>query len=81
MSAVYTPYDGSYVKSHYKYVDDQGRRFRYDNLTAPGGASKGNPFYEVMGHRRYWRYSEERMQRLIAEGRVVQSSPGAVACS
>ena len=31
-----------------------------------------------MGVTRYWRYSEERMAELIAEGRVVQTQPGAV---
>jgi DNA modification methylase len=78
VSPGYTPYDGSYVRSHYKYKDERGRRFRYDNLTAPGGAAKGNPYYELMGHKKFWRYSEERMAKLVAEGRVVQPSPGAV---
>jgi hypothetical protein len=49
-----------------------------DNLTGPGGAAQGNPAYEVMGITRYWRYSRERMQALIAAGRVVQPKPGAV---
>ena len=31
-----------------------------------------------MGVTRYWRYSETRMQQLIAAGRVVQAKPGAV---
>lgn len=37
---VYTPYDESYIKSHYSLVEPgTGRRFRADNLTAarPGG--------------------------------------------
>lgn len=43
-----------------------------------GRSEQGNPRYEVMGVTRYWRYSRERMQALIDEGRVVQTRPGAV---
>ncbi|MDE0258613.1 MAG: DNA methyltransferase [Gammaproteobacteria bacterium] len=76
---VYTDYDPSYVKSFYRHVEEgTGRRYRLDNLTGPGGAAKGNPEYEVMGVRRYWRYSKERMRSLIREGRVVQTKPGNV---
>ena len=76
---VYMPYDASYVESFYKFVEPEtGRRYRLDNLTGPGGAAKGNPEYEVMGVTRYWRYSRERMDALIREGRIVQRRPGAV---
>jgi hypothetical protein len=49
-------------------------------LTAPGGAaeSKGNPHYEFMGVTRYWRYSKENMEKLLKEGRIVQTKPGTV---
>ncbi len=76
--SVYTPYDDSYINKMYNKVDDDGRRYRLDNLTGPGGASKGNPFYEVMGVSRHWRYSQEKMKQLIMEGRVVQTKPGNV---
>ncbi len=76
---VYTPYDREYTDQFYRFTETEtGRRYTLDNLTGPGGAAKGNPSYEVMGVTRYWRYSQERMQELIDEGRVVQSSPGAV---
>jgi DNA modification methylase len=42
----------------------------WDNLTGPGGAAKGNPYYEVLGVKGYWRYSQEKMDQLIREGRV-----------
>ena len=75
----YTPYDQAYIDQYYKNVDpDTGRRYWLDNLQGPGGASKGNPYYEVMGISRYWRYSRERMEQLIAEGRIVQTAPGTV---
>jgi len=76
---IYTPYDDSYVDQSYKYVDtENGRRYRLDNLTGPGGASKGNPKYEVMGVTRYWRYRKDKMNELIAQGRIVQTKPDAV---
>jgi DNA modification methylase len=74
----YGPYDQAYVDRDYRRVDPDGRRYRIDNLQGPGGAAKGNPFYEVMGVSRYWRYSKEKMQELIRQGRVVQTRPGAV---
>jgi hypothetical protein len=67
---LYTPLDESYIESHYTNVDENGRRFRWDNLTGPGGAAKGNAFYEVLGVNKYWRYTPEKMQKLIQDGLV-----------
>ena len=76
---LYTEYDQEYIDNFYRYTEpDSGRRFRLGDLTAPGGAAKGNPHYELMGITRFWRYSQERMQALVDEGRVVQTRPGAV---
>ena len=78
-NTVYTPYDENYLDESYRYVEEgTGRRYRLDNLTGPGGAVKGNPSYEVMGVTRHWRYSRERMDELIAQGRVVQPEGGGV---
>jgi site-specific DNA-methyltransferase (adenine-specific) len=74
----FSEYDGEYVRKKYTQVDSNGRRYMLDNLTGPGGASKGNAYYEVMGVKRHWRYSRENMERLISEGRIIQPSPGAV---
>ncbi len=71
-------YTQDYVEKFYKYVDADGRRYQLDNLTGPGGEAKGNPYYEVMGVKRYWRYSQENMNQLIAQGRVIQTKPGTV---
>lgn len=78
-NSLHTPYDEDYIARFYRHVENgTGRRFRLDNLTGPGGIAKGNPQYEVMGVTRYWRYSREKMQKLIADGRVVQTAPGRV---
>jgi DNA modification methylase len=78
-NASYVPYNQQYIATKYRHVEPgTGRRYRLDNLTGPGGADRGNPKYEVMGVTRHWRYSQTNMERLIAEGRVVQTKPGAV---
>src|SRR5215203_5237930 len=76
---VYTPYDEEYVESNYKHVEPAtGRRYQLDNISGPGGAAKGNPSYEVMGVTRYWRYSEQKMDEMIRQGRIIQNNTGAV---
>ena len=77
-NTIYTDYEPEYVARFSLIEPETNRRYTLDNLTGPGGASKGNPRYAVMGITRYWRYSEECMQQLIAAGRIVQSRPGAV---
>ena len=71
-------YDEKYVNRDYRRRDPDGRYYRLDNIQGPGGASKGNPYYEVMGVSRHWRYSKKRMQELIDANRIVQTQPGAV---
>jgi DNA modification methylase len=75
---IYRPYDETYLDRDYRRVENDGRRYRLDNIQGPGGAEKGNPYYEVMGVSRHWRYSREKMQELIEEGRIIQTRPGAV---
>ena len=75
---LFGPLDPGYVERFYRYQDPDGRAYKLDNMTGPGGAAKGNPYYEVMGVSRYWRYSRERMDALIRQGRVIQTNPGTV---
>ncbi|MBS0181608.1 MAG: site-specific DNA-methyltransferase [Nitrospira sp.] len=75
----FTAYEETYLQSHYSRIEEEtGRRYRLDNLTAPGGAGKGNPSYEFLGVTRFWRYSRKRMEELYKAGRVVQTKPGTV---
>ena len=66
----YTPLSDEYIRSHYTNMDPDGRRYRWDNLTGPGGAAKGNAFFEVLGVSRHWRYSREKMSELLDSGMV-----------
>lgn len=72
----YVALDASYIDSHYRHREKDGRRFRWDNITGPGGAAKGNPYYEVLGVMGHWRFSEAKMKALIAEGRVAVPPKG-----
>jgi len=74
----YRDYDEYYMERDYRRADADGRRYRLDNIQGPGGEKKGNPFYEVMGVSRHWRYSKKRMSELIEVGRIIQTRPGAV---
>jgi len=72
------PYSDEYVATKYRYEDSDGRKYRLDNLAAPGAGTRGHPQYELMGVTRYWRYNQEKMERLVNEGRVIQTKPGTV---
>jgi adenine specific DNA methylase Mod len=77
-NAPYLPYDAAYEDTYYKFVDETGRRYWKDNLTAakPGGDTS----YEWNGVRppkgRYWAYSKANMERMAREGRIVYSKTG-----
>ena len=75
---LYTPLSDDYIGSHYTNIDERGRRFRWDNLTGPGGSAKGNAFYEVLGVKKYWRYTEEKMRALIGQGLVAIPPSGKI---
>lgn len=78
---LYTNYSEDYVTKFYRHVEPgTGRLYQLGDLTAPGGASpeKGNPYFDFLGVRRYWRFTKENMERLYQAGRIVQTKPGAV---
>jgi DNA modification methylase len=75
----YIPLSQEYVEKGYKLVEQKtGRRYQLTAIDGPGGKAKGNPYYEFLGVKRYWRYSKERMEELYKQGRIVQTKPGNV---
>ncbi|MGI8952434.1 MAG: DNA methyltransferase [Chitinophagaceae bacterium] len=72
------PLSQEYIEKTYRHVDENGRKYRLDNLTGPGGAAKGNPYYEFLGISRHWRYSKEKMNQLYKEGKIIQTKEGNV---
>lgn len=73
----YTAYTPEILARDYKYVDvETGEKYRLMPVDGPGGAAKGNPFYEFLGVKGYWRYSETKMKELHEAGEIVLSSTG-----
>lgn len=77
MNTVYVPYTLEYIDEHFKKVLN-GRRYQTVSLAAPGGANKGNPYYEFLGVKRYWIYCKEDMEKLFKEGKIEQTKIGNV---
>ena len=73
----YTAHDPEYIKNFYKYTDENGRRYRLDNLANPN-KNRPNLTYEFLGVTRVWRWSKERMQKAYEDGFVIQTKPGGV---
>jgi len=71
-------YKDEYIEQFYKYQEKDGRKYRLISMIGPGGASKGNPFYEFLGVSKYWRYSEKKMKELFEQGLIIQTKEGAV---
>ncbi len=75
----YGPFEKDYIEENYRYTEaGTGRRYRRGDLTAakPGG----DVSYEWHGARpykgRYWAYSREKMDQMLAEGRIEFRSTG-----
>jgi DNA modification methylase len=71
-------HDERYLKTHYTGIDPKGRRFRLDNATAAGPGPprvfNGKMLKPPSGT--HWRWSQERINQLIADGRIVFTSTG-----
>jgi DNA modification methylase len=62
----------------YCHRDPDGRRYQLTSLLHPEQGKRPNLDYEVMGIRRTWRWSKDRMTGAIERGEVVQTAPGRV---
>lgn len=52
---------------------DEHGPYKLTPVDGPGGAKKGNPYYEFLGVKGYWRYSKETMQKLYDKGLIVST--------
>ncbi len=66
-NSISTAFSNEYITNKFTHYDEEGRRYRLDNLNPPGGRG---PVYEFHGVTKAWRYSKENMLRLEAEGRI-----------
>jgi DNA modification methylase len=62
----------------YCHKDPDGRRYQLTSLLHPEQGKRPNLDYELMGVRRTWRWSKDRMEKAVGEGEVVQTKPGRV---
>ena len=74
----FTGLDESYIESHYGSVDENGRQYQLTSLaaTGPGPSRKfgDNELAPPKGN--HWRYSQENIDELMKEGRIVFTSTG-----
>lgn len=74
----YTELDPAYVERFYRYVEPEtGRRYQLADLVNPN-RNRPNLTYEFLGVTRVWRWTKERMEKTLEEGRIVQTKPGTV---
>ncbi len=80
--AVVIPYDLDNLPEKtaikYRHSDPDGRLWQLTSITSPSQTGDPQRTFEVMGVTRTWRWSRERIQREIDNGRIIQSKPGAV---
>ena len=55
----------------YRYIDEEGRRYKVGDLAAPGS---GGYEYEFLGATRQWRYPQHRMEELLRKGLIVHKT-------
>ncbi|MCS4536236.1 site-specific DNA-methyltransferase [Corynebacterium sp. HS2168-gen11] len=57
--------------STFSLKDDRGY-YKLVPVDGPGGARKGNPYYEFLGVEGYWRFSKSTMQEMYDDGLIVK---------
>lgn len=68
----YLRYSEEYINAFYCHIDEKGRRYRLDNLTAAkGGGDTSYDFYGTKPYKgRFWAYSKANMEKFKTEGRL-----------
>jgi site-specific DNA-methyltransferase (adenine-specific) len=67
----YRESNANYIESKFTHIDEQGRRYRLDNITSP--SYRPNLVYEYKGIKpppKGWAVSRERMEQMESEGRL-----------
>jgi len=73
----YTPYTDDYVEKQFRYVDENGRRYRSGDLSA-SGLSGGGYVYEWNGVTREWRCPKSTMEKYERENKLTYTGSGLV---
>lgn len=76
----FTPHDPSYVASHYRQRDPDGRRWTASDLTAAGvrNGSSGKPWrgFDVTAKGNHWKFTIENLEKLDSSGRLYWPNAG-----
>jgi site-specific DNA-methyltransferase (adenine-specific) len=75
----YAPHNEKYLRTHYNRLNDQGRRYRLDNIIRSGSMGpRPNLVYEYRGFtpKWGWRVLQEKLMALDKEGRLAWSDSG-----
>ncbi|WKZ27967.1 MAG: site-specific DNA-methyltransferase [Candidatus Dojkabacteria bacterium] len=51
---------------------DEMGEYKLVPVDGPGGAMKGNPYYEFLGIKGYWRFSKTTMQKMYENGLIIK---------
>jgi adenine-specific DNA-methyltransferase len=71
-------YDDSYLATHYQSQDPDGRRYELDQISAAGKGTAKYFFGKLLEPPpgTHWRWSQERIDQLCKEGKIVITSGG-----
>ena len=74
----FTGLSEEYIMSHYNQVDKQGRRYQLTSLAATGDGPERRFGNKLIAPPKgnHWRYSQDNIDRLMTEGRIVFTSTG-----
>lgn len=65
------------VLDGFNLEDDDGRGpYRLVPVDGPGGAKKGNPYYEFLGVEGYFRFSKDTLEQKYKEGLIIKKGNG-----
>ena len=77
----YQPFDKNYIEKRFNLVDENGRHYGTSDCTAPAHGSTGPALYfgsKLMSppSGAMWRYSQENINKLLAEGKIEFTANG-----
>src|SRR5882724_50557 len=71
----FLPHRQEYLDQFYRFTEPDGRRYRLISCINPN-PNRPNLTYEWKGVTKVWKYTQERMTRMDAEGLLVYSKNG-----
>ena len=76
----YVPHSKKHLETHYRKVDEHGRRYEHGELTGAGTrqGESGKPWrgFDVTSIGRHWTTTVDRLDELYAEGRIYLPADG-----